>query len=118
MASKGKRLIGELPKIGIRPAIDGRLHGVRESLEDQTMVQATAVADLLTANLRHSNGLPVECVIADTCIGGVAEAALNPTAAAIANAIYDAIGVRIKSLPITPEKILKALNTKRIENVK
>ena len=64
-----------LPKIGIRPAIDGRRRGVRESLEDQTMALARAVADLLTANLRHSSGEPVECVIADTCIGGVTEAA-------------------------------------------
>jgi L-fucose isomerase len=64
-----------MPKIGIRPTIDGRREGVRESLEDQTMALAQAVADLLTTNLRHSNGLPVECVIADTCIGGVAEAA-------------------------------------------
>ena len=75
MVSIGKRLIGEMPKIGIRPTIDGRLEGARESLEDQTMAQAVAVADLLTGNLRHSNGLPVECVIADSCIGGVAEAA-------------------------------------------
>ena len=35
-----------------------------------------------------------------------------PTPAAIANAVYDAIGVRIKDLPITPEKILKALEEK------
>ena len=69
------RLIGDMPKIGIRPAIDGRRRGVRESLEGQTMAMARAVADFLTKNLRHSNGLPVECVIADTCIGGVAEAA-------------------------------------------
>jgi L-fucose isomerase len=67
--------VGNLPKIGIRPAIDGRLNGVRESLEDSTMALARAVADLLTANLRHPNGQPVECVIADTNIGGVAEAA-------------------------------------------
>lgn len=40
---------------------------------------------------------------------GVGEAGLVPTAAAIANAIYDAIGVRIRELPITPEKILAAL---------
>jgi L-fucose isomerase len=51
------------------------MHGVRESLEDQTMALAQNVANLLTQNLRHSNGLPVECVIADSCIGGVAEAA-------------------------------------------
>ncbi len=70
-----ERLIGRLPKVGIRPAIDGRRRGVRESLEGQTMAMAQAVAQLLSENLRHANGLPVECVIADTCIGGVAEAA-------------------------------------------
>lgn len=69
------RWLGSLPKIGIRPTIDGRLGGVRESLEDQTMSMARATAELLTANLRHPNGQPVECVIADSTIGGVAEAA-------------------------------------------
>ncbi len=63
------------PKIGIRPTIDGRLGGVRESLEEQTMRQATAVATLLSQRLRYPDGQPVECTIADTCIGGVAEAA-------------------------------------------
>ena len=66
---------GSLPKIGIRPTIDGRLGGVRESLEKQTMDQARAAAKLISATLRYPNGEPVECVIADTCIGGVAEAA-------------------------------------------
>ncbi len=65
---------GNLPKIGIRPTIDGRLGGVRESLEDQTMNLAKRVAELLVGELRYPNGQPVECVIADTCIGGVAEA--------------------------------------------
>ena len=69
------RLIGTPPKIGIRPTIDGRRNGVRESLEETTMGMARNVADFLSSNLRHANGLPVECVIADTCIGGVAEAA-------------------------------------------
>ncbi len=64
-----------MPKIGIRPIIDGRRKGVRESLEDQTMAMAKSAAEFLTKNLRHSTGLAVECVIADTCIGGVAEAA-------------------------------------------
>jgi L-fucose/D-arabinose isomerase len=64
-----------LPKIGIRPAIDGRRNGVRESLEETTMNQARSVADFLASRLRHTNGQPVECVVADTCIGGVAEAA-------------------------------------------
>ena len=69
------RLQGSLPKIGIRPAIDGRRRGVRESLEGQTMGMAKSVAELITRSIRHPCGLPVECVIADTCIGGVAEAA-------------------------------------------
>jgi len=40
---------------------------------------------------------------------GLGEPALSPTAASIANAIYAATGVRIKNLPITPEKILAGL---------
>ncbi len=63
-----------LPKIGIRPTIDGRLGGVRESLEKQTMDQAKSAAKLISSTLCYPNGQPVECVIADTCIGGVAEA--------------------------------------------
>jgi len=70
-----KRLRGSLPKIGIRPVIDGRREGVREALEDQTMNMAKNAAKFLTDNLRHPNGMLVECVISDTCIGGVAEAA-------------------------------------------
>jgi L-fucose isomerase len=69
------RLIGSLPKIGIRPAIDGRRRGIRESLEELTMTMANNTASFLSQNLRHANGLPVECVVSDTCIGGVAEAA-------------------------------------------
>ncbi len=69
-----KRLQGGLPRIGIRPVIDGRRKGVRESLEEQTMGMARRAAELLQNNLRHSNGMPVEVVIADTTIGGVAEA--------------------------------------------
>lgn len=65
-----------LIKIGIRPTIDGRRMGVRESLEEQTMKMAEGVAQLLESHLRHPNGESVSCVIADTCIGGVAEANL------------------------------------------
>ncbi|CAM3083866.1 L-fucose isomerase [Paenibacillus taichungensis] len=63
------------PKIGIRPTIDGRRKGVRESLEEQTMSMATSVAELLAAELRYPDGSPVECVVAESCIGGVNEAA-------------------------------------------
>lgn len=64
------------PKIGIRPIIDGRLGGVRESLEKTTMAMARNVADLYHKELKYPDGSPVECVIADTCIGGVYESAL------------------------------------------
>ena len=69
------RLKGGMPKIGIRPAIDGRRKGVREALEKQTMDMAKSLAAFLKKNLRHANGLPVQCVIADTTIGGFAESA-------------------------------------------
>jgi L-fucose isomerase len=75
MTKPAQRLRGSIPKIGIRPVIDGRLEGVRESLEEQTMDMAKNAAAFITKNVRHSNGLPLECVIADKCIGGVAEAA-------------------------------------------
>lgn len=63
------------PKIGIRPTIDGRWGGVRESLEAQTMSMAQAAAALISASLRYPDGTPVQCVIADSTIGGGAEAA-------------------------------------------
>ncbi|MAZ27696.1 MAG: L-fucose isomerase [Cytophagaceae bacterium] len=62
------------PKVGIRPIIDGRLGGVRESLEYKTMTMAKTVAKLYSETLRYPDGSPVQCVIADSCIGGVREA--------------------------------------------
>lgn len=64
-----------LSKIGIRPVIDGRQFGIRESLEEQTMNMAKAAAELITSKVRHASGEPVECVIADSTIGGIAESA-------------------------------------------
>ena len=63
------------PKIGIRPIIDGRRKGIRESLEETTMNMAHNVAQFYSKTLCYPDGSPVECVVADTCIGGVKEAA-------------------------------------------
>ncbi len=63
------------PKIGIRPIIDGRRKGIRESLEETTMNMAKNVAKFYSENLKYPDGSAIECVIADTCIGGVKEAA-------------------------------------------
>lgn len=72
---KQTRFIGGYPKVGIRPIIDARQGGVRESLEEQTMGMARSVAGLISQNLKYSNGAAVECVIADGTIGRVPEAA-------------------------------------------
>ncbi|HDR67454.1 MAG TPA: L-fucose isomerase [Bacteroidaceae bacterium] len=89
-----RRLIGENPKIGIRPAIDGRMGGVRESLEEQTMQMAKMAGSLLESKLKHPDGTAVKCIIADTCIGGVAEAAA-------ATEKFERAGVGV-SLTVTP----------------
>lgn len=68
-----QRLQGTLPKVGIRPTIDGRRKGVRESLEQQTMAMAQSVAALIEESLYYSNGQSVKCVIPEHCIGGVYE---------------------------------------------
>ena len=58
------------------------------------MRMAQMAADFLTANLRHGDGTPVECVIADSCIGGVAEAAM-------AAEKFERMGVGV-SITVTP----------------
>ncbi|MCB9057989.1 MAG: xanthine dehydrogenase family protein molybdopterin-binding subunit [Calditrichae bacterium] len=47
--------------------------------------------------------------ISNTGVKGIGEPAIIPTAGAIANAVYNAIGVQVKDLPMTPDKVLKAL---------
>ena len=53
---------------------------------------------------------PIEC--GPFGAKGVGEGAVIPTAAALVNAVYDAIGIRFRTLPITPEKVLAALSEK------
>jgi CO/xanthine dehydrogenase Mo-binding subunit len=62
---------------------------------------------------------PIQSIILESRSGlgpygakGMGEVGITPTAAAIANAVADAIGVRIYDLPITPEKVVKALQQK------
>ncbi len=88
------RTLGALPKIGLRPTIDGRRRGVRESLEQQTLGMARRVAQLFETELRHPNGERVECVVPETCIGGVAEAATTAE-------LFAARGVGL-SVTVTP----------------
>ncbi|MGI9256428.1 MAG: L-fucose isomerase [Salinispira sp.] len=71
-----KRYAAAAPKVGIRPTIDGRLGGVRESLEDQVMGMAQRAAELISSSLKHPDGSSVECIVSDSAIGGAAEAAV------------------------------------------
>ena len=88
------RLRGRLPKVGIRPTIDGRLGGIRESLEQQSLDMAKKAAKFITENIRHGCGATVECVVPDFCIGGVAEASDCAE-------LFDREGVGV-SLTVTP----------------
>jgi len=70
--------------------------------------------------LTSKDVIPVEPVIIESMdeagpygAKGIGEPGLVPTAPAIANAIYDAVGVRLRKLPMTPERILKALKEKQ-----
>lgn len=87
-------MIENYPKIGIRPTIDGRRRGVRESLEAQTMGMAQRVAKFIESSLSYPDGRPVECIIADSTIGGVKEAAAAAQKFSSAN-----VGV---SITVTP----------------
>jgi len=89
-----KRFIEDYPKVGIRPTIDGRYGGVRETLEDQTMNLAKAVAEFIENNVYLPNGEKVKCVIPERCIGGVAEARM-------ADELFRKEGVGV-SITVTP----------------
>ena len=82
-----------------------------------TVVQGVMNANLLDYKLLTAKDeIPIEAVIIEPIepsgpfgAKGIGEPACVPSAPAIANAVYDAIGIRIKDLPLTPEKILRAL---------
>ncbi len=110
-----------------RKTLDSQIHGgVMQGLsfalmEERVMDEYTG--KVLTTNL-HDYKMPtildapeIEVIVvsdadpllSSTGVKGVGEPPIIPTAGAIANAIYNAIGVRIKRLPITPDKVLMAL---------
>jgi xanthine dehydrogenase YagR molybdenum-binding subunit len=100
----------------------GIMQGISFALMEERIIDEYT-GKVLTTNL-HDYKMPtimdtpeIEVIIvsdadplnSNTGVKGVGEPALIPTAGAIANAIYNAIGVRLKSLPITPDKVLTAL---------
>jgi len=89
-----KRFVEDYPKVGIRPTIDGRYGGVRESLEEQTLKLAKSVAEFIENNVYLPNGEKVKCVIPQRCIGGVVEARMT-------DELFKKEGVGV-SLTVTP----------------
>jgi len=89
-----KRFVEDYPKVGIRPTIDGRYGGVRESLEDQTWRLAKSVAEFIENNVYLPNGEKVKCVLPPRCIGGVVEARM-------ADELFKKEGVGV-SITVTP----------------
>ena len=94
-------------------------YGLYETIQlEKGRVQNPNFADykiLTAADMPEIEPVLIETIDPEGPFGakGVGEMPMVPTAAAIANAIYDAVGVRMRSLPITPEKILKALKVKQ-----
>jgi xanthine dehydrogenase molybdenum-binding subunit len=82
--------------------VDGRVQNA--SFLDYKMLNATDLPDDVELHF-------VETMDAEGPYGakGVSEAGLIPTAAAIANAIFDATGVRLRELPMSPESVLSAI---------
>ncbi|ADQ06415.1 L-fucose isomerase [Caldicellulosiruptor hydrothermalis 108] len=89
-----KRFVEDYPKVGIRPTIDGRYGGVRESLEEQTWRLAKSVAEFIEKNVYLPNGEKVKCVLPPRCIGGVVEARM-------ADELFKKEGVGV-SITVTP----------------
>lgn len=89
-----KRFVEDYPKVGIRPTIDGRYGGVRESLEEQTKRLAKAVAEFIENNVYLPNGEKVKCVLPQMCIGAVVEARM-------ADELFKKEGVGV-SITVTP----------------
>jgi xanthine dehydrogenase molybdenum-binding subunit len=100
----------------------GVTQGIGYALTERLILQNGKVmnANFLDYKMLTAKDVPnIETIVVETNdpfgpfgAKGIGEPGLVPTAPAIANAIYDAVGVRIKELPITPEKVLAALKEK------
>lgn len=109
---------------GVEGQIEGAVvQGMGQALmEDYHTVEGVSTTDSFakyilptSLDVPHINSIIVEDPDPLSPLGakGIGEPALVPTVPAIMNAIYDAVGVRITSLPATPERILAALREQR-----
>jgi CO/xanthine dehydrogenase Mo-binding subunit len=102
---------------GVRNQVEGGIvQAVSWVLKEQVRFDRTRITTRTWDDypiLRFSEAPPVEVSIIDRPDEpslGVGEAVAGPVAAAIANAVFDAIGVRVRDLPLTRERMLAAIN--------
>jgi xanthine dehydrogenase molybdenum-binding subunit len=101
----------------------GVMMGVGYALSEQVILEK---GETMNPNFRDykiltaKDVIPIEAPVLETHdpespfgAKGIGEPGCVPTAPAIANAIYDAVGVRITDLPITPERVLAAIREKK-----
>jgi 4-hydroxybenzoyl-CoA reductase subunit alpha len=109
--------------MAVEGQLEGSMHmGLGYALSEELLIEEGAILNpsfldykiLLPDEMPEIESIVVETDDPEGPFGAkeAGEGLILPVAPAIANAIYDAIGVRIKELPITPEKILRALKEK------
>jgi nicotinate dehydrogenase large molybdopterin subunit len=115
--------------VGVEGQLEGGISmGLGWSMMEELIVHRGYVLNQSLANYLVPTAADcpeIECIIVEEPnemgpfgAKGIGEAPLNPTAPAIANAIYDAIGVRIRDLPVTPDKIWAALHEPKLQFLK
>ena len=113
--------------------LDGQIHGgiiqgIGYALTEELIMEEGKILNpnfhnykiLTAADIPEIHFFPIETNDKQGPYGakGVGEAPLIPTAAAIANAVSNALGIEILELPITPEKVLKAIFEKSVVEIK
>jgi CO/xanthine dehydrogenase Mo-binding subunit len=103
---------------GIANQVEGGVvQGVSFALKEQVKFDRSRILTRTWEDypiLRFSEAPPVEVIVIDRPTEpslGMGEAVLGPTAAAIANAVYAAIGVRVRHLPMTRDRVMAAIET-------
>jgi len=87
----------------------GAIQATSWTLKEEGRVGAVSWEDYPILRFSEVPAVEVNLVKSDAPSLGAGEAAQGPTAAAIANALHDALGVRVRELPLTPERIVKAM---------
>jgi CO/xanthine dehydrogenase Mo-binding subunit len=87
----------------------GAIQAASWTLKEEGRVGAASWEDYPILKFSEVPAVEVSLVKSDAPSLGAGEASQGPTAAAIANALHDALGVRVRDLPLTPERIVKAM---------